>query len=395
MDEAPVSRSSASFAEDHNAFSLRFYGQLLQRPGNLFFSPFSIRTALGMTYAGARGETAEEMSRALRFPSPDETMHLAFSEIIRRLNAPDGGKSELAVANALWGQEGARIQQEFLDIVTRQYCGDMKVVNFRQDPEAAGVKINKWVKDKTKKKIRELIPAGSLTTDTRLVLVNAIYFKGLWVLQFQKRATRDEPFYLETGEKVQAPLMYQKEEVRYLKADTFQAVDLAYQGGNLSMLVLLPDKKDGLGDLETKFSAQILYECVAKMCGREVKLFLPRFRMTWGGVELGTYLKALGMLLAFTPRADFSGITGYEPPHEDSLYISDVFHKAFVEVNEEGTEATAATAVPMVLSMPLRPRKPPPVPIFRADHPFLFAIRDRKSGAILFLGRVVDPTQES
>jgi serpin B len=386
-----------SFAEDNNDFALAMYGQLRQRPGNLFFSPFSIRAALGMTQAGARDETAAQMREALCISSSDETLHVAFAETIQRLNAAGGGEYEMAVANSLWGQDGAPLQPGFLDLIARHYRGAMNLVDFRRGAEAARVTINQWVEDKTRQRIRELIPPDGLNADTRLVLVNAVYFKGMWVLQFRKADTRDEPFHLEGGGKVQAPLMHQDEEVRYLQARGYQAVDLVYRGGDLSMLVLLPDRKDGLRDLEKKLSARMVHDCVAQMATREVKLFLPRFKITWGTVNVSDQLTVLGMPLAFTRfQANFSGINGHEPPREDSLFISAVFHKAFVEMNEEGTEAAAATAVVMPpMAARFRRWKPPPVPIFRADHPFLFAIRDRKSGAILFLGRMADPTRES
>ena len=199
----------------------------------------------------------------------------------------------------------------------------MNLVDFRRGPEAARVTMNQWVEDKTKQKIRELIPSGGLDADTRLVLVNAVYFKGMWVLPFRKEATRDEPFHLEGGGRVQAPLMHQQEEVQYLQAGGYQAVDLVYRGGDLSMLVLLPDRKDGLRDLEKTLSLRMLHDCVAKMRTREVELFLPRFKITWGTVNLRDQLTALGMPLAFTRfQANFSGINGHEPPHEDSLFIS-------------------------------------------------------------------------
>lgn len=390
----PQPEESRLFAESNNDFTLALYGQLLRRPGNLFFSPFSIRTALGMTYAGARGETAVQMSRALRFASSGETLHGTFAEIIHRLNAAAGGSYEMAVANSLWAQDGAPLRSGFLDLIARHYGGGMNVVDFRRSAEARAT-INRWVEDKTKQKIRELIPPGGLE-GADLVLVNAVYFKGKWVLQFRKDATRDGPFYLEGGRNVQTPLMRQHILVRHVQARGYQAVDLDYRGCDLSMLVLLPDEKDGLRDLETKLSARMLHDCVATMRVREVELFLPTFHMTWGTVELGAELRALGMPLAFTRfQADFSGINGHQPPHDDSLFISSVFHKAFVEVNEEGTEAAAATGVEMSVTSALRPPERPPVPVFRADHPFLFAIRDRKSNAILFLGRVADPTRES
>ena len=385
-----------SFAEDNNDFALAMYGQLRQRAGNVFFSPFSIRTALGMTQAGARGETAAQMREALRISSSDETLHVAFAEIIQRLNAAGGGKYEMTVANSLWCQDGAPLQPGFLELTARHYGGGMNVVDFGRGAEAARVRINHWVEDKTRQKIQELIPSGSLDAETRLVLVNAVYFKGMWVLQFRRTDTRDEPFHVEGGGTVQAPLMYQHEAVGYLQAAGYQAVDLVYRGGDLSMLVLLPDRKDGLRDLEKTISARMLYDCVTQMDIREVKLFLPRFKLTWGTVNLCAQLTALGMPLAFTRfQADFSGINGHQPPNEEALFISAVFHKAFVEVNEEGTEAAAATAGLMPETAALRRSRPPPVPIFRADHPFLFAIRDRKSGAMLFLGRIADPTRDS
>ena len=381
-----------SFADDNNDFALAMYGQLRQSPGNLFFSPFSIRTALGMTQAGAKGETAAQMSNALRIAASD-TAHIAFGEAITRLNAAAGGKYEMAVANSLWAQDGAPPQPGFLDLVARHYGGGMNLVDFRHSAEAARVAINRSVEDKTRHKIREVIPSGGLSALARLVVVNAVYFKGRWALQFRRAATREEPFHLERGGTVKAPLMHQQQEVRYLKAAGFQAVDLVYRGGDLSMLLILPDRTDGLLDLQKTLSVHMLRDCMAQMSVREINLFLPRFTFTWGTVDIRDQLAALGMALAFKPfQADFSGINGQEPPSEEALFIANVFHKTFVEVNEEGTEAAAATAAGLMLGA-LGP--PTPVPLFRADHPFLFAIGDRKSGAVLFLGHIADPTRES
>lgn len=396
LPHAPTRSSGPqSFADDNNDFALAMYGQLRQQPGNLFFSPFSTRTVLGITLAGARGETAAQMREALCVSSDDETLHLGFAEAIQRLNAAGVGDYELAVANALWGQAGAPLQSAFLDLIARHYLGSMNLVDFRRSAEAARVTINQWVEDRTRQRIQECIPSGGLDAGTRLVLVNAVYFKGMWALRFRKEATRDEPFHLEGGGKARTPLMHQQKKVLYLLARGYQAVDLIYRGDDLSMLVLLPDRKDGLRNLEKALSARMLHDSVAQMRTREVKLFLPRFRITWGTVNVCDHLSALGMPLAFSRlQANFAGINGHEPPHENSLFISAVFHKAFVEANEEGTEAAAATALGMAPTSALLPSKPPPVPIFRADHPFLFAIRDRKSGAILFLGRMVDPTRD-
>ena len=393
----PKSRRPQPFGEDNNEFALALFGLLRQRPGNVFFSPFSVRTALAMTEAGARGETAAQMREVLRIPSPEPAPHVAVAETVERLSG--GGESgfELTVANSLWGQEGAPLQPEFLDRLARQYGATMSSVDFRRATEAARATMNHWIDDKTRGRIRDLIPARGLDADTRLVLMNAVYFKAKWVHQFDKTATREEPFHLDGGGKVHAPLMRQQETVRYLQADGYQAVDMAYYGGDLSMLLILPERKDGLRDIEGRLFARSLQDCVARMQPREVKLLLPRFKIASATLDLREHLEALGMRLAFTPfEADFSGMNGLVPPHEDSLFISSVFHKALVEASEAGTEAAAGTAVVAPCLMAARrPTLPPRVPTFRADHPFLFAIRDCVSGAIVLLGRLSDPTREA
>lgn len=381
-------------AESSDAFALAMYNLLRGSPENLFFSPLSIRSALGMAQAGARGETAAQMRSALRISSSGELLHGAFAETIRRLNVGRGGEYEMAVANSLWGQDGAPLRPEFLDLIAGQYGCAVNLVDFRSGSEAARLAMNQWVEQKTSYKIRDLIPAGSLNSDTRLVLVNAVYFKGFWVMPFQRAATRDERFYLGNDREVRVPLMHQDAEVRYLQGAGYQAVDLVYRGGEMSLLVLLPKRKNGLENLEKRLSVQMLQSCASQMVSRRVRVFLPRFKISWGTVNLCDHLTTMGMHLAFHRyKADFSGINGRQPPDEDSLFLSAVFHKAFIEVNEEGTEAAAATAITFPF-MAARRSKPQPVPIFRADHPFLYAIRDRKSGTILFLGRMIDPSRQ-
>ena len=389
----PRTSERSSFDEDNNDFALATYGQLRQEPGNIFLSPFSIRIALAMTLAGARGETAAQMREALRISSSDEMLHVAIAKTIQQLNDAGAGTYEMAVANSLWGQSGDPFQPEFLDLIARHYGGGMNLVDFRRGAETARRTINRWVEDKTKQRIQELIPSGGVNGFTRLVLANAVYFKGMWASPFDKEATHHAPFYVDGGGQVEASLMHQTKEVRYLQAKGYQAVDIAYRGGDLSMLVLLPDRQDGLRDLEDQLTERALRDFTAQMETRKAKLFLPRFKITWGTTDVSSQLTALGMPLAFRPlEADFSGMNGHEPPHVDSLFISAVFHKAFVEVNEKGTEAAAATAVAMTYGA--RSSPPPKIPLFRADHPFLFAIRDRRSGTIVFFGRISDPTQE-
>ena len=381
--------------EESDAFALAIYSVLRRSAENLFFSPLSVRSALGMAQAGARGETAAQMRKALRISSSDEVLHGVFGRTIQRLNMTRGGEYEMAVANSLWAQDGpAPLLPEFLDLIAGQYGCVVNLVDFRSGSEAARLAMNQWVEDKTNHKIQDVISSGSVNTETRLVLVNAVYFKGLWVMPFQRAATRDERFYLGDSGEVRVPLMHQDGQVRYLQGAGFQAVDLAYRGGDTSLLVLLPKRKNGLEDLEKRLSVQMLQVCASQMVPRRVNVFLPRFKITWGSVNLCEHLTTLGVHLAFNRyKADFSGINGRKPPDEDSLFLSAIFHKAFIEVHEEGTEAAAATSITFPL-MAARFSKPQPVPIFRADHPFLYAIRDRKSGTILFLGRMIDPSRQ-
>jgi serpin B len=393
--EAPPAGGATSFGEANNEFALAMYGQLREQPGNLLVSPFSIRVALGIALAGARGETAAQMRDALCISSTDEALHAAVSRITRQLNAGGGGHYEMVVANSLWAQNDPPLQPGFLDLIARYYDGRMNVVDFREDAEHARTTINRWVEGKTRQKILALIPPGGLNDETRLVLVNALYFKGTWVLPFERAATRDAPFHLAGGTTVEARLMYQREDIRHMEADGYQAVDLAYKDGGLSMLVLLPNRQDGLRELEESLTERMLDHCIAQLETRKVNLFLPQFKIAGESLDVRAQLAALGMPLAFSQvQADFSGINGLEPPHEDALWISKVFHKTFVEVNEVGTEAAAATAVVMDRIGSAPDNRPRPIALFRADHPFLFAIRDRKSDTILFLGRMTDPTRQ-
>jgi len=395
VDRSARPRSSGSIAEDQNEFALDLYRRVNHGSENAFFSPFSIRVALAMTFAGASGDTADEMAWVLRIPSPDGAIHNMFAEIIQRLNAADGDDLEMAVANSLWVQEGAPLRTEFVDLVARFYGGGMNMIDFRGNLEDARSAINRWCEDQTKRKIQEIIPQGGLDPFTRLVLTNAVYFKGKWEFPFMELFTSDQPFYLDGWKSVQVPMMRNVFEVPYFSAQGFQVVELDYKGGDLSMLVILPVERDGLQQLEKEMSGRVFNETVEKLRPHDVALHLPKFKMTSPTIELGARLRAIGMPLAFDrERADFSGINGHVPPHEDALSISSVLHKAFVEVNEEGTEAAAVTSASLIGAAggTLEERK---VYEFLADHPFLFAIRDRESGVILFLGRVTNPVLES
>jgi serpin B len=372
----------------NNAFAMDLYAKLAAgEGGNLFFSPNSIETALTMTYAGARGDTAKQMAAVLHLPADSGTIHKDFGSFIEELNGTgtDNDKArgyELSVANALWGQTGFDFLPDFVNVLKTDYGAGLHEVDFQHNSEEARQTINAWVEKETRDKITDLIGPGVLTHLTRLVLTNAIYFKGTWADKFDKKTTQDEPFHISAGEEKKAPTMHCTASYDYMEGDDFQALKLGYAGGELSMIVLLPRSIDGLPQLEKELTLAKLSDLLGRLDNQTVVVSIPRFKLAQE-FELGPVLGSMGMEDAFDGAADFSGMTG-----KKDFVISDVIHKAFVEVNEEGTEAAAATAVVMRTMAVARPM--PPV-VFRADHPFLFLIEDEKSGAILFMGRVVKP----
>jgi serine protease inhibitor len=373
--------------QGNTAFALDLYAQLRTQGGNLFLSPYSISSALAMTYAGARENTAAEMEKALHFDLGQAGTHPAFRELQGRLaDIEQEGNIQLAVANSLWPQQDYPFLPEYLDAVKAAYDSVVAPQDFMGNTEGARRTINQWVEKKTRDKINNLIPPGNLDALTRLVLVNAIYFKGKWAAPFKPGQTAPANFFIAPESVVQVPLMSQTRRASYAEFDDCQAVKMLYAGGELSMLVVLPRDKGGLAALEAQLTPARLAEWRAGLGEREVRIFLPKFKLTWGAFKLNDPLKALGMAAAFDPAlADFSGMDG----HPGWLYVGLVLHKAFVEVNEEGTEAAAATAV----VMQLRAMRPAPPPDFRADHPFLFLIQEEETGTILFMGRVADPTK--
>jgi serpin B len=375
-----------SLVEGNTAFALDLYARLSGAPGNLFFSPYSISTCLAMTYAGARGDTETQMDRVLHFSKGDARLHSSFGELQQHLNDAAKQKGiQLDIANALWAQKGEPFLPAFLKIARNDYQANLNQADFKTSADAVTGEINRWVAQKTRDKIRDILSPGSLDDLTRLVLANAIYFKGIWASPFEKAATETQPFHLSAISQADALLMHHVADVRYIGNDDFQAVDLPYSGDELSMVVLLPRQFDALGQLENQLSPPFLARLLAQMKRQEVELFLPRFKLE-SVFELNDMLAKMGMPDAFVwPKADFSGING----NRHDLSISGVFHKAWVEVNEEGTEAAAATGGGMMAAS-LKERPPPP-PVFRADHPFIFLIRDTRSGSLLFVGRLADP----
>ena len=374
----------------NNAFAADLFGKLREEPGNLFFSPYSISTALAMTYGGARRNTEAQMAKVLHFGPGQERLHAAFQALIAALDAGGAKRAyQLHTANALWGQQGYKFLDPFLKLCQTRYGGGLRQLDFKTATEASRQRINLWVEDQTQKKIQNLLPRGVVRPDTRLVLTNAIYFKGDWSSPFEKRRTQDAPFTVQDGSKVQVPMMAQTDRFGYTATPDLQVLEMPYAGRGLSMLVVLPRKPDGLPAVEASLTARTLAGWLRIQRWCKVHVFVPRFTMT-SMFSLAKVLRALGMTDAFSPQlADFSGMTG-KTAAEYGLYISAVIHKAFVEVNEKGTEAAAATAVVMAPGSAM-PVKPPPIPTFRADRPFLFVIRHNRTGSILFMGRVANP----
>jgi serpin B len=375
----------ANVVEANNQFAFEYYSHLKNREtGNIFFSPFSISSALVMTYEGAREQTAKEMQSVLHFPADDNLRRTEYLKIFNELNKKDK-KYELNIANALWAQEDYQFLSDYIDTVEKYYGGKTNNLDFVKDPEGSRVTINDWVEKQTKDKIKDLIPQGVINDMTRLVLTNAIYFKGEWVKQFDKENTTDEDFRINENDSVKVPMMQRTDEeaeFNYAENKDLQILEMPYSGEDLSMLILLP-KNDDLAKVENSLSTENLAQWKKDLKKQRVEVFVPKFKFETKYL-MTEDLKAMGMPTAFGLGADFSGMDG-----KKDLFISEVIHQAFVEVNEEGTEAAAATGVVMMLGA--LPGEETKIPVFRADHPFIFLIQEKNSGNILFIGRVVNP----
>jgi len=377
----------AALVDGNNAFAFDLYQALREEDDNLFYSPYSISLALAMTYAGARSETAQQMADTLCFSLPQDHLHPAFNsldiEMAQRgegAQGKDGEGFRLNIVNAIWGQKDYKFLAEFLDVLAEDYGAGLRILDFASAPEESRVTINNWVSDQTEGRIEDLIPQGLINALTRLVLTNAIYFNAAWQYPFEEDITDDGAFYLLKGNEITVPMMRQTESFGYAEGDGYRAIELPYDGRELSMVILLP-ARDRFESFEASLDAQQVDAIMGSLAQREINLTIPRFEFE-SDFGLKETLTALGMPVAFSADADFSGMTGNR-----DLFITDVIHKASVSVDEAGTEAAAATAVVMELTAV------PDMPIdVNVDHPFIFLIRDIETGAILFVGHVVDPS---
>lgn len=395
--QAPVPRDTApqlpegdlaTLAAGNSAFASDLYGALRQQEGNLFFSPYSMSTALAMAYAGARGDTEAQIARTLRYALSQDRLHPAFNALDQQLasrgqgaRGQDGKGFRLKIANSLWGQSGYQFQTQYLETLARNYGAGLRLADFARTPEPARTTINDWVEEQTEGKIPDLLPQGSVTSLTRLVLANAVYFNAAWRYPFEKAATQPRPFTRLDGSRADVPMMSQVKGLPYARGDGYQAVELPYDGGELSLVVLLPDVGT-FEQFERSLSPERVEAGLKALKPRPVALTMPKFsyQSSFGLAEI---LSGMGMTSAMAPgQADFSGMDGSR-----ELFISSVIHKAIVVVDEQGTEAAAATGA--VVGITSAPADQPVV--LAVDRPFILLIRDINSGTLLFMGRVLNP----
>ncbi len=392
-------------ADAVNKLGVDLYKSLAKTGENLCISPYSIQSALAMTFAGAAGETREEMVKALHYGDGGDSLHASFAALDKSLEESaaqtvrdveqekkfggDGEPIVLKTANRLFGKKGYDFRETHLSLIKKFYDAPLESINF-SNMENARKRINNWIEEQTKERVKEMIAPGGIAADSRLVLVNALYLKAPWAKKFNAESTRALPFHLHSNKTAEVPTMFRHDNLGYAKRDGYQAVTIPYRGDDLHFLLIVPDLVDGLPELEKKFTAGQLAENRV-LESVDVELYLPKFKIEPPTVELGEHLKRLGIKQAFDMppgSANFDAIAPRLP--DEYLYISQVLHKTFFALDEKGTEAAAATAIMMLAGSAYNPNPPKPV-VVRADRPFLYAVQDRKSGTCLFLGKVADP----
>ena len=403
---AVSSRADAIAVNAINSLGLDLLRQTDPAKGNALLSPYSIQMAMAMAWAGSAGDTRSEMARVLHYPADENQVDRSFAALQADLNGlmqRDAARAvamqkygvtnqplTLTTANRLFGQSGYQFRPAFLDLLQNTYLAPFEVVDFVHDASGVTTHINDWVEKQTRERIQNLIPPDALDPTTRLVLVNAIYLKAPWEKAFSENATQPRPFQTPAGPPITVPTMFLNEPLGYARRDGYRVAVIPYAGGDLQLVILLPDAPDGLAALEATLTSEILSGC-AELPRQALNLYLPKLKLEPPLLSLGKSLQSLGMNTAFNQpvgSANFDRMAPRRP--DDYLYISGIFHKTFLKLDESGTEAAAATAVVMARFMGMPMHTDPPEE-FRVDHPFLLAIQHRASGACLFLGRVTDP----
>jgi serpin B len=394
LDTPPPENDVQALARSYNALGADLYKKLRSASagkGNLAMSPASIGIALGMTWLGARGDTAQQMQKTMHLTLEPAALEKAHAGVLSEWLAPNTDDLVLRVANRLFVERTLKVEAPFLKATRDGFGAPVELMDFAKAPGPSRTRINDWVSQQTRERIRDLLPPDGVSNDTRVVLTNAMYFKAKWATPFEESATKPKPFYAEGTRKIGAPTMSQVGHYAYREVGDVEVAEIPYSGARFAMAIVLPKKRDGLGGVEDKLSAEVLQSWLGgKQEHKRLRLELPKFKVEPGAtVRLKDALSELGMPVAFDrAKADFTGIHVFKRP-EDRLLISNVFHKAFVEVNEKGTEAAAATAVSMAKAGAAPPSDEPKP--FVADHPFLFVLRDVKSQMVLFIGRVTQP----
>lgn len=384
-------QETKSILKNNTDFAFDLYKNLDEKDKekNVFLSPYSISTAMAMTYSGANGETAKELASGMHFNSDVKKSDEEFKWLINAINSLNNSDVKINVANRLFGDKRFKFNLTYLEGINNNYNAPLEKVDFVKDLEGSRKKINTWVEDKTNNKIKELIKKNVMDDSTKLVLVNAIYFYGDWAKQFDSTRTRKGDFYLNNDTKIQNKLMWQKDYFQYMENSDFQAIRMPYKGNTLYMEVYLPNKKDGIKDFEKLLNSENYAKWNKDFKSEEVAVTFPKYRMTCDFSLGKIFEEKMGMATAFSDDADFYKMVEKK---EKGLKISKVIHKAFIDVSEKGTEAAAATAVIMDVVTSSAYREPDPYKIFTADHPFIFIIKDKATGSILFMGKVMNPS---
>ena len=386
----PIREETKALVKSNNEFALKAYAEMSKKNGNVFFSPFSLSAALAMVLGGAKGATADQIANVLQLNPNQKNLHGEY-EILLNLLTSNDKQTQVAIANALWGQKGLAILPTYQDLLRTNYKNELQTVDFAANPQAAASAINAWAEQNTNGHIKNLVQANLFNSDSLLVLANAVYFHGRWENEFSEYSTEPDDFWLDKAQKFSVPMMNQTDHFSYFADASLQAIELPYKSIKYSMIVLLPKERDGLAILEKQLNADSLGKYVAGLEKKEVKLFLPKFELE-ANLSLKEFLSNLEMPLAFQNEADFSKIAN----NHRRIKLDAAIQKTFLKVNEKETEAAAVSAMGGVAGGVARfTSPPPPPPIFRADHPFLFLIRETATNSILFMGRIINPSDKT